>query len=272
MNPFVNYISIFILFILYLIIKTNVHKQKLKRLFNQPLPQNIISIIEKKLPPYRNMNANFKAHLQGNIQIFLYDKIFEGCGGLKITKEIKITIACQACLLLLNRKTKCYPKLKTILVYPTAYKDNQKRILGTSEVDSSVRLGESWKSGEVVLSWDSVRAGISNYQDGHNVTFHEFAHQLDQESGDANGAPILESKSAYSTWAKVFTKEFYKLIQTSQKGKKSVIYEYGTTNPAEFFAVASEAFFEKPRQLKNKHSALYNELCSYYKVSPIDWL
>jgi Mlc titration factor MtfA (ptsG expression regulator) len=120
-----------------------------------------------------------------------------------------------------------------------------------------------------VLAWDSVKQGAYNYDDGHNVTMHEFAHQLDQESGADDGAPILERRSAYTSWANVFSKEFARL----QKGKKkkSVFRAYGATNPAEFFAVATETFFEKPKQFQKRHPELYDELRGFYKVDPMDW-
>ena len=205
------------------------------------------------------------------MQVFLSDKTFEGCGGLEITEEIRVTIAAQACMLLLGRETKVYPKLKTVLVYPHTYQGGQKGMFGGDNGDSA-RLGESWDCGVVVLSWDSVKGGARNFEDGHNVTFHEFAHQLDQEDGAADGAPILRERTAYATWAHVFNHEYKALVGLTRRGKKDTMDRYGATNPAEFFAVATETFFEKPRQLKAKHPELYEELQYYYKVDPLDWV
>ena len=203
--------------------------------------------------------------------MFIAEKSFEGCGGLILTDEIKVTIAAQACMLLLNRKSECYPKLYSILVYPSTY------VAGTSSLslpptDPSVRLGESWNHGAVVLAWDSVKNGAVNFRDGHNVTMHEFAHQLDQEDGRGDGVPILETRSAYSAWSQVFSKDYELLQYKTGKGKKSVMDKYGATDPAEFFAVATETFFEKPVQLKKKHPELYHELQGFYKVNPIEWV
>ena len=205
--------------------------------------------------------------------MFLAKKNFYGCGGLEINDEIRLTIAAEACLLLLNRKTDVYPGLRHILVYPHAFKTEhqQHNPDGTvSELEGGM-LGESWgNSGKVILSWDDVEKGAENFQDGHNVVLHEFSHQLDSESGVTNGAPPLRKKS-YQAWAEVFSEEFQNLIKASNNNYKSVMDYYGATNPAEFFAVATETFFEKPNQMSNKHPELYDELKTYYCVDPRLW-
>lgn len=241
------------------------------RLGRQPLPATALAVIPSALPPWPKMPPELQRRLLERVKFFLADKIFEGCGGLVITDEIRTTIAAQACLLLMNPKVRCYPRLDTILVYPTAYRDNQKRLINTDEHDRRTKAGESWQSGNVVLAWDHVVAGVANYQDGHNVTFHEFAHQLDQDDGYADGTPVLPFTS-YATWARVFTREFTTLIDDVRKGRRTVLDAYGTENPAEFFAVATEAFFEKPRQLKLKHPELFCQLQQYYCVDPSQWL
>jgi MtfA peptidase len=237
-----------------------------------PLPANAEAIITKALPPFQKMPVELQRQLIERVKIFLAEKRFESCGGLELTDAIRLTVAAQACLLLLNRDIGCYPHLETILVYPTAYVDHQKRMLSIDDHDSRVKLGESWQSGTVVLAWDHVVAGVTNYQDGHNVTFHEFAHQLDQEDGSADGAPELASASAYATWAKVFGREYAELLNNIKRGRRTVLDAYGTTNPAEFFAVATEAFFEKSAALKRKHPELYDELRAYYHVDPTEWI
>ena len=192
--------------------------------------------------------------------------IFEGCGGLELTDEMRVLIAAQACLLLLNRPAAVYPRLKTILVYPSTY------VAGGQDQPKSVRLGESWGAGVVVLAWNSVKGGATNFNDGQNVTLHEFAHQLDQADGAADGAPDLASRSAYRTWAQVLSREYQTLRKWKKKGRRTVLNKYGATNPAEFFAVATETFFEKPRQMKKKHPELYEELKRYYRTEPLDWV
>jgi Mlc titration factor MtfA (ptsG expression regulator) len=235
-------------------------RRRRMKLYATPPPDAWLQTLEKTLPMVGKLSARQWQQLAGYMQIFLAEKTFEGCGGLELTDEMKITVAAQACMLLLGRATKVYPRLKTIILYPHTYTDGE-----------TARLGESWKSGVVVLSWNSVLGGARNFEDGHNVAFHEFAHQLDQEDGAADGVPILEERSAYSAWARIFNSEFKTLVEKTRRGRMDTLDSYGATNPAEFFAVATETFFEKPRQLKSKHPALYEELQYFYKVDPVEW-
>jgi Mlc titration factor MtfA (ptsG expression regulator) len=212
--------------------------------------------------------------LHGHISILLAEKQFISCGGLQITDEIKLTIAAQACLLLLNQKGNYYPNLKTILVYPSAYLVKTATPISDYLVEEKqeVRLGESWYKDRIVLSWEQIKRDTMNWQDGHNVILHEFAHQLDGEDGSVNGVPLLDRKSDYISWAQVFNKEYKKLCSDIELGLRTVIDVYGATNPAEFFAVATETFFEKPKQMKRKHPELYAELKRYYKLDPVEWI
>lgn len=236
-----------------------------KKLRAEPLAEEFRQIIAKNVPLYNRLPAELKEQLHGLVNVFLAEKRFEGCGGIEMDDEIKVTIAAQASMLLLNRKPSYFPKLRTILVYPHTYVARQ----GGAD---SVRLGESWQNGPVVLAWDSVKGGALNVTDGRNVVLHEFSHQLDQEDGSADGAPILESRSCYATWARVLSAEYDKLRARKKKFRRSVLNKYGATNPAEFFAVATEAFFEKAKQMKKKQPELYEELKSYYKMDPVEWL
>ncbi len=230
------------------------------------MPLEWIAFIETNIPPYLRLSDDLKQQLHGYISEFLFDKQFEGCGGLELTDEIRVTIAAQACLLLLNRQVRCYPRLMSVVVYPSAY------FAPDEDGEEEVRLGESWRHGTVVLAWDSVKRGALNFVDGQNLVIHEFAHQLDQEDGDSDGAPILSSHSSYTVWARVLSDEYSRLRSRVEKGEKTVLDSYGATHPAEFFAVASETFFEKPVQLRKKHPELFAELKLFYNVDPSDWL
>jgi len=246
-------------------------QRKRLELLSSPFPPEWAEILKNNLPPYRNLPPQLQQQLHDYIRIFVGEKSFEGCGGLDLTDEIRVTIASQACLLLLNRKKDCYPKLYSVLVYPSTYVAGTRSNLTPQPSETSVRLGESWGHGAVVLAWDSVKHGAKNFRDGHNVTMHEFAHQLDQEDGRGDGAPILETRSAYSAWSRVFSKEYELLRHRTGKDRKSVMARYGATNPAEFFAVVTETFFEKPAQLNKKHPDLYEEMQKFYKLNPIEW-
>jgi Mlc titration factor MtfA (ptsG expression regulator) len=237
---------------------------------SQPFPPTWEEILHNEFPPYPFLPDHLRTALQDEIQEFLFSKTFEGCDRQEITDEIRVLIAAQACVLLLNRDVRCYPKLRSILVYPSTYVANNNGLFGGGSGNGSVRLGESWNTGVVVLAWDSVKRGALNFDDGHNVTMHEFAHQLDQEDGAADGAPILP-RTAYASWARVLSSEYTRLKRFTRKGRKTVMDRYGATNPAEFFAVATETFFEKPKQLHKKHPELYSELKTFYHLNPIEW-
>ena len=119
-----------------------------------------------------------------------------------------------------------------------------------------------------MLSWDDVLVGASDLQDGRNLVLHEFAHQLDREDGAVDGAPLLDQRSQYVTWSRVLNAEFERLKRESWMGRPTVLDEYGTTDPAEFFAVATECFFEKPSALEKRHPELYSALQSFYRQDP----
>jgi Mlc titration factor MtfA (ptsG expression regulator) len=272
--------SIILLLALFLIIagifvaKRRLRQIRRTELRSRPFPSAWREILEQNLPLYRRLPEQLKKELHEYIMVFTTEKRFEGLRGLEITDEMKVTIAGQACILLLNRATEIYPKLYSILVYPDAYQSKTSSLFRPHEDDkkAQVRLGESWTTGSVVLAWDHVRHGAKDWKDGHNLVLHEFAHQLDQEDGRSDGAPILEQQSHYIPWARVLSDEYEKLRRKAGRSRKTVLDHYGATNPAEFFAVATETFFEKPKQMEKKHPDLYEELKKYYQVDPIDWL
>lgn len=211
---------------------------------------------------FRLLPEEMRERLEGLVHLFMAEKGFEPCGGIEeVTPRMQRLIAAQACLLIVGRPSAWYETLRTILVYPEAF---------TSE-EGGARLGESWSSGSVVLSWASVVSGAENAEDGHDVSIHEFAHQLDQQNGVAVGLPELSSRGAYLHWGKVFSSSFEKFTKRVEKGKKTVIDRYGATNPAEFFAVATETFFEKPKQLEKRYPDLYQTLKAYYNLDPLHW-
>lgn len=226
--------------------------------------------MERNVPLFRHLPAVDRKELEEDVLIFASEKNFEGAGGLKMTDEIKVTIATQACILLLHRKTDYYPGLYSIIVYPHAYIARQmvQENRGIIAEGMQARLGESWTSGAVVLSWDDVRSGAADIHDGHNVVFHEFAHQLDAQDGQMDGAPILADRSTYAAWARVLGEEYERLQYDTALGRETLLDQYGATNPAEFFAVATEFFFEKPRQLQERIPQLYDQLRRFYKQDP----
>jgi len=253
-------------------IALNYRKWRIQYVLSKPFPEHWQKVVERRLPFFHSFNAEMQQQLRDKIQLFIYRMKFYGCNGQKIDDEIRVTIAAEACLLLLNRKTRIYPGLRYILVYPNAFKTNNEEHNpdGTISRMRVGMLGQSWNNGKVILSWDDVEHGIENFHDGNNVVLHEFAHQLDSESGSTNGAPRL-IKNSYQSWAKTLSSEFETLVQAREHHLKSVMDYYGSTNPAEFFAVCTETFFEKPEQLSTTHPELFEELKTYYCVDPRLW-
>ncbi len=239
----------------------------------RPFPPEWEAILDHNVALYRHLPAALRAELHGHIQVFLAEKHFEGCGGVRITDEIRVTVAAQASILLLNRKTDFYPRLSSILVYPGVYRPRRFTGVGLRhEVQDIVHAGESWPTGAVVLAWDEVRRGAMDVAPKANVVLHEFAHQLDQEDGAADGAPLLERPSSYVTWARVFGQEYAALQERAARGQPTLLDQYGATNPAEFFAVATETFFEQPVRMRKEHPELYAELKGYYRLDPAEWV
>ena len=243
-----------------------------KRIRQRPFPQGWLAIIEGRVPFYRKLPVLDKEELKQHILVFLAEKRFFGCGGLTITDEIKVTIAAQACVLLLHRETDYYPGLRSILVYPAAYVAKETRHLagGIVEEGYDVRLGESWSNGSVVLSWDDIRRGAADMHDGHNVVFHEFAHQLDSTCGQGDSSAVLQQGSTFIAWARVLHKNFIKLRQDLSSNKPTLLGSYAGQDPAEFFAVATEYFFERPKDLQKTYPDLYRELSNFYHQNPAE--
>ena len=227
-------------------------KYRREKIANQPFPAKWLSIIKENVPYYRLLSAEDEKELQRHILIFMAEKKFTGCGGLQITDEIKVTIAAQACILLLHRQTDYYPDLRSILVYPAAYVAKAIRHLpgGIVEEGYDVRLGESWHRGSVVLSWDDIRRDAFDIHDGHNVVFHEFAHQLDSSEGRGDSSAVLQRPSSFIAWARVLHKAYSRFQRDLTGNKPTVLGPYAAENPAEFFAVATECFFERPKELQ----------------------
>jgi len=249
-----------------------IRRNRRKRLTSTPLPREWLEIIERNIAIYRHIPDSLKEELHGHLQILIHEKNFEGCGGLELTEEMKVTIAAEASILLLNRKATYFPRVDSILVYPHAYVAEKPSEIGYNMKDSSVRLGESWTQGVVVLAWDNVKQTAATMGSGHNVVLHEFAHQLDQEDGRGDGVPILEHWSSYKAWGQILGREYDELREKMKRHAKDVLDYYGATNPAEFFAVATETFFTRSKEMKSMHSALYGELREFYKQDPAEWM
>jgi MtfA peptidase len=236
---------------------------------SRPFPKEWAELLDRNVPLVRGLPEEDRRELERLILAFLEEKHFEGAGGFEMTDEVRVTIAAQACILLLHRDTDVYPDLDTIVVYPSTYVAPTRTHEGPVVIEGVVpRLGESWTRGVVVLAWDAIRSGTTSAHDGHNVVLHEFAHQLDQQDGSMDGAPDLGSGARYAEWARVLGEEYADLIDKVDRGRAADIDTYGATSPPEFFAVVTEMFFEKPAQLRALHPELYATLADFYRQDP----
>lgn len=228
------------------------------RLRAQPFPAAWRRILRRRVPAVARLPADLQQRLKQHMQVFLADKPFIGCGGQAITDELRVTIAAQACLLLLgDARAQVYPRLREILVYPQPFVVDRLQPLA----------GESWSQGRVILSWAEVLAGAADPADGQNVVVHEFAHQVDQDKGVADGRPWRPTRAQRQRWAAVMGEAFTRL----NHAPSAVISGYGATEPAEYFAVVSELFFEQPQALATEAPAVYRELMGLYQVNPLAW-
>ena len=244
------------------------------RIRAQVFPAPWRRILRRRVPMVAKLPTPLQQQLKRHMQVFLAEKPLIGCGGMQINDEVRVTVAAQACLLLLGRSEPAYfPLLKQILVYPAAFVVQREVGVGAGVLSEQRRAlaGESWTQGQVILSWQDCVQGAALPDDGHNVVIHEFAHQLDQEKGHANGAPILARRSHYEAWSQVMQNEYLRLQADVAQGLPTLLDPYGATDPAEFFAVASEVFFERGRELSTLHPALYDQLRSFYRLDPANW-
>ncbi|NGP87320.1 zinc-dependent peptidase [Fodinibius halophilus] len=251
-------------------------KWRRKRLMKKPLPDEWKQILHQQVPYVQHLPPELEQKLNGLINIFVKEKSFEGCAGLEITDEIRITVAAQACILLLGIEdlSSFYEGLRSVLIYPETYVARVKSNRNSFFVEEGYqrRHGEAWSRGHVVLAWNEVQNGASDIHDGRNLVFHEFAHQLDYDYGATNEIESTGDESTFLSWGWVVGKEYNKLLEAIRKNQHTLIDEYGATNLAEFFAVVTESFFEQPRALKKKHPELYRQLQQFYQQDPATYL
>ena len=236
-----------------------------------PAPAQWRALIEEQVPLVRRLTEPEWDRLLELVQRFLREKSFEGAGGVEVTEEMQLVVAAQACLLILNLDAGCYPGVRSVILYPGTFVPRRPAIDGRMYVGviphPEPLLGEH-TSGAVVLAWDSALHGAANSGDGSNVVLHEFAHELDREDGQVDGVPLLEAPSTTRAWSRVLQERFAELRRTAEEGEPDVLNVYGATNRAEFFAVATEAFFSKPAEVRSRYPDLYDELKKFYRQDP----
>jgi Mlc titration factor MtfA (ptsG expression regulator) len=239
----------------------------------RPFPMQWDQALSRYWPLFSRIPYELQQKLRQHIKVFMAEKQIVAVQGLQLSEQERLIIAAQACLLIINKSFDHYDALKTILVYPSTFTTNRamQREDGTVANDHRILSGESWDSGKIIISWDDTVFGLSNDHDGHNVVIHEFAHLLDHENGLANGAPFLDHKADYQNWSSVFNDAYTRMRRHLETGHPSVFDPYGASNPAEFFAVVSEMFFENGYRIAHHEPALYAQLKHYYGVDTAHW-
>lgn len=246
------------------------HQARVKRtrrdLQGRRLDARETAIVIEHFPLWEEVPEEIRAGAESWMRVFLAEKTFEACGGLTaITEEMRLAIAAPACLLIARRPHDYYERLRSILIYPDSF------TVKDEWGDEDERLGESWGTGSIVLSWESVLQGDLNPEDGLNVVLHEFAHQLDQSDGAADGVPPMEEMEDYGKWSQAFLPAYDAFCERVNEGKRSVLDDYGAESPAEFFAVATETFFERAKGLKREEPGIHAELVKFYGMDPAEW-
>lgn len=244
-------------------------KWRRRRLSRQPFPPEWLSILQKHVPYYKVLPGELQAKLRTRIQIFIAEKNFEGCAGQQIHDTIRVCVAAQACILTLGLDdfAAFYPDLRSILIYPKKYvaRLNEQHDDFFVEEGFEPRHGEAWSHGTIVLSWDEVKKGSRDIGDGENLIFHEFAHQLDYEHN------ATTQDTHYLSWAQILSSEYRQFLHMLRQNQYTLLDEYGAENIAEFFAVATEYFFEKPEELNSLHPTLYRQLKDFYNQDPLQY-
>ncbi len=249
----------------------NAHRREL---LAQPFPAPWLAYLTANVSLYRLLPPAEQAKLRDITRILIAEKNWEGCAGLTLTDEMRVAIAAQAALLVLNFDGDYYPNVESILVYPQGFlvanvRREVNRVLAEEILPAA---GQAALQGPVIVSWSDVRQGGLEAGDGRNVVLHEFAHKLDMRDGAADGAPYLQDAAQVDEWARVMSAEYQALVEATQAGQPTLLDPYGATNAAEFFAVATECFFEKPAQMKQEHPLLYAVLSGYYRQDPAVWI
>jgi len=264
--------------VLWLVGQPLLRRWRRKRLAARPFPAEWRRVLREHVPLVARLPADLQLRLKGLVQIFLAETPIIGCAGLEVDDAMRVTIAAQACLPLLGRRHavshgRLYPLLRQVLLYPGSFVvERPVQLDGGVQMEQRRRLaGESWSQGQVLLSWEDVREGAADPQDGRNVVIHEFAHQIDQAKGFANGAPVLRDRAAHRRWARAMQSAYDALRARLARGEDGLIDAYGATEPAEFFAVVSELFFERGAELAAAEPLLYEELRRYYALDPRAW-
>jgi len=240
-------------------------RRRRAKVLRRPLPDAAAEVLGS-MEFVEAFTSDERSRFEDLVKLLLDQIYWEGRSGLEVTDEMRVCIAAQACRLTLNLSEDAYRRARTVYVFPGTYSAHG----GDSGEGRSHRHGEAWLRGPMVFSWDAARHGVRNEDDGRNVVYHEFAHKLDMLDGYADGVPPVATSGAHQAWTEVLDAEYKALVQADERGKRTLLDKYGATNPAEFFAVATELFFERPDRMKDRHEELYRSMAAFYRQDPAE--
>ncbi len=270
MTPWII-LSIPLLIAAFLFFRRQLKQRRRKGLLASSLTAEQRAVVERLVPLVWRLPAPVLSSLEGKIILFLDQITFRGQNGLEVNEEMKLSIAAQACLLVVNSPV-WYETLRNVLIYPSAFLTHRDTHGdGVVYENQHATLGESWARGPVILSWDHALQGGLDAEDGHNVVIHEFAHQLDSLSGHTNGIPLLRKGQTYTGWERAMLDAYDDQVQRVKNGERTLIDPYGASNHQEFFAEAIVTFFEQPRAMREQVPALYDQLATLLALDPARW-
>lgn len=247
-----------------------------RKLIATAMPAAWTRVLRENLWQYERLNPQQQSRLDAWVRVFVSERRWEGCDGLRLDDPMRVLIAGQAGLLVLGHDDWYFDRTPTILVYPEEYtaRDVPRGTGGGfTLVTDEDRAGEAWYRGPIILAWPDVLSGARSTNRGHNLVIHEFSHHLDM-IGDpfADGKPPMPDADLDARWDAVVPGEYERLKQQCAAGMRPLMNCYGATNPAEFFAVASETFFQRPAEMKQHMPQLYDVLRRFYRIDPTTWL
>lgn len=235
------------------------------------LAEDLWSAVCRDVLEHYRLGAAELARLRELSSLFLHAKSINGAHAEKLDEYQRSVIAANACLLILELDLSWYEGWVEVIVYPESFVTRHEYVdeNGVVHEDPSIRDGESWDRGPVILSWHDISPDLRQPGDSYNLIIHEFSHKLDQLNGAANGQPPLHPGMDPETWARIFQQAYDRLIRELEQDREPLIDPYAAEHPAEFFAVTSEYFFEQPRLLSNFDPGVYAQLKLFYRQDPL---
>jgi len=237
-----------------------------------PLTDDERALLSEWMPHWDYLGPEEQDRLGGVIQVLRHEKNYEGCGGLELDDGMPLLIAANAGLLIFNRPGNYYPGLSSVLLYPEAFVVRDVHAGEDSLIvqEAEEREGEAWETGAIVLSWEDIMTDMQEF-DGRNVVVHEFAHHLHSNAWGPDRSPGLASPQGIARFEAVLQREFEALQRRVHRRRGTFLDPYGAEAPEEFFAVATESFYDLPLEMRAKHPDLYEQLSLFYQCNPAKW-